>query len=75
MTVRVSSKGQIVIPKPIREQLKLDQGADLQISVEGDRVVLEKSEPEDWRSLRGSMKGSGLLESLMADRAWERSRD
>ncbi len=75
MTVRVSSKGQIVIPKPIREQLKLDQGADLQISVEGDRVVLEKSEPEDWRSLRGSMKGSGLLESLMADRAWERNRD
>ena len=75
MTVRVSSKGQIVIPKPIREQLKLDQGADLQISVEGDRVVLEKADPEDWRSLRGSMKGSGLLESLMADRAWERSRD
>jgi AbrB family looped-hinge helix DNA binding protein len=75
MTVRVSSKGQIVIPKPIREQLKLDQGADLQISVEGDRVVLEKANPEDWRSLRGSMKGSGLLESLMADRAWERSRD
>ncbi len=75
MTVRVSSKGQIVIPKPIREQLKLDQGADLQISVEGDRVVLEKSDPEDWRRWGGSMKGIDLLGSLMADREWERNRD
>ena len=37
----VSSKGQVVIPKPIREALGLRPGTLLRVSIEGGRVVLE----------------------------------
>ncbi len=41
MKTVVSSKGQIVIPKPIREKLGLKPGTTLKISVEGGRIILE----------------------------------
>ena len=37
----VSSKGQVVIPKPVREALGLRPGTPLRVWVEGGRVVLE----------------------------------
>jgi len=39
--VRVSSKGQVVIPKSIRDELGLAPGTVLWAKVEGNRVVLE----------------------------------
>ncbi len=42
----VSSKGQVIIPKPIRDALGLTPGTVLRVSVEGKRVILEPvSEP------------------------------
>jgi AbrB family looped-hinge helix DNA binding protein len=38
---RISSKGQVVIPKEIRESLHLKPGEVLNISREGRRIVLE----------------------------------
>jgi AbrB family looped-hinge helix DNA binding protein len=37
----VSSKGQVVIPKPIRDKLGLRPGTVLRVRVEGGRIVLE----------------------------------
>ncbi len=37
----VSSKGQVVIPKPIRDALGLTPGTVLRVCVEGRRIVLE----------------------------------
>jgi len=37
----ISSKGQVVIPKPVREKLGLKPGLQLEISVEGDRIILK----------------------------------
>lgn len=39
--VRVSSKGQVVIPKSIRDELGLTPGTVLWAKVEGGRIVLE----------------------------------
>lgn len=45
---KISSKGQVVIPKEIREQLGLERGTLLLADTKGDRIVLKKlSEPEE----------------------------
>ncbi len=44
---RTSSKGQVVIPKEIRDDLGLEKGTLLLTYTTGDRIVLKKlSEPE-----------------------------
>jgi AbrB family looped-hinge helix DNA binding protein len=43
---RISSKGQVVIPKEIRDALHLKAGETLAVTREGRRIVLEASAPE-----------------------------
>jgi AbrB family looped-hinge helix DNA binding protein len=40
MRTKVSTKGQIVLPGPLRRQLNIRAGDSLEISVERDRIVL-----------------------------------
>jgi AbrB family looped-hinge helix DNA binding protein len=40
MQTRVSTKGQIVLPQPLRRKLGIRAGDSLDISVEKDRIVL-----------------------------------
>jgi AbrB family looped-hinge helix DNA binding protein len=40
MRTRVSTKGQIVLPSPLRRKLGIRAGDSLDISVENDRIVL-----------------------------------
>jgi AbrB family looped-hinge helix DNA binding protein len=40
MQTRVSTKGQIVLPMPLRRRLDIRVGDPLEISVEKDRIVL-----------------------------------
>ena len=44
MQTRVSTKGQVVLPGPIRRKLGLRAGDKLDASVEGGRIVLTPSE-------------------------------
>lgn len=44
MRTVVSSKGQVVIPKRVREELGLTPGAVLRVWVEGKRVIMEPVE-------------------------------
>jgi AbrB family looped-hinge helix DNA binding protein len=39
---RISSKGQVVIPKPIRESLKLREGDRLIAYARGDLIILKR---------------------------------
>ena len=41
-TTRVSSKGQVVISKSIRDRLHLEAGATLSVGVENDAIVLHQ---------------------------------
>ncbi len=40
MTTRLSSKGQVVLPQPVRALLGLQPGVEFEIRTEGENVVL-----------------------------------
>ncbi len=72
-TVTVSSKGQIAIPKAIRDELGVNAGTRLDIQVSGGMMTLSKS--QDWRNLYGAAAGTDLLSRYEEDKAEERRRE
>lgn len=50
---RVTSKGQVTVPKAVRDALRIEAGDEIVFHVEGDRAVLAKT--ADFLSLAGSM--------------------
>jgi len=51
MLVKVSSKGLITLPKPIREAFGIDKGDYLAVSAEGGKIVYQKVKMEvDWEN-------------------------
>jgi AbrB family looped-hinge helix DNA binding protein len=77
--VKLSSKGQLVIPAAVRKRLGWKQNDELEIQVgEGERliVVRAKSKKKGWESLGGSLKGGrSLTKCLEEERAAERERE
>jgi antitoxin PrlF len=50
ITSKLTSKAQTTIPAPVRTALRLKEGDELVYSIEGDRVILTKTDrtrPED----------------------------
>lgn len=43
--IRLSSKGQIVIPKDIRDALRLQPGERLAVTLKGRKIIMEPPEP------------------------------
>jgi len=75
-------KGQVVIPKQIRDRLRLKPGDSLLVHDEQDEVRIRKAiqSPADRRaivaSLRGALAGAvSLTEGLEAERRLERERE
>ncbi|HXV64907.1 MAG TPA: AbrB/MazE/SpoVT family DNA-binding domain-containing protein [Vicinamibacteria bacterium] len=55
--VRLSAKGQLVIPKEMREALGLVEGDQLLATLDGERILIVR--PEHFaRSTRGILKGT-----------------
>ena len=54
VSARITSKGQITLPKPVRDALALKEGDRVVFRVEGDRAVLART--PDLLSLAGSFK-------------------
>jgi AbrB family looped-hinge helix DNA binding protein len=72
--VTVSSKGQIAIPKQVRDALNLTEGSKLTLEVRGHEIVLSKGDA--WRKLRGAAAdGPDLMEKFAAFRKEERERE
>ena len=80
-TTTVSSKGQVVIPRHLREKLRLTSGVRLQISETSEGLVLslvkrERPSPRQagWRSMRGCAKGTEALKYHLAEHRREAKR-
>ena len=71
--VTVSSKGQIAIPKAVREALNLSEGTKLTLEVRGQEIVLSKKPA--WRKLQGAGAGGDLMSAFAAFKKQERERE
>lgn len=60
----ISSKGQIVIPAELREQMNMQPGTRVAIERDGYVLILRPVTPEFINSLRGSTKGAGREREL-----------
>jgi AbrB family looped-hinge helix DNA binding protein len=47
MHARVSEKGQITVPKTLRERLDIRAGDELELTEQGGRLVVTKAPPAD----------------------------
>jgi AbrB family looped-hinge helix DNA binding protein len=74
----ISSKGQIAIPKAVRERLNLKVGTEISIDVEGETLVMKRLVRNfpDWHTMRGMAKGGeSLTAALTQERAAELAHD
>lgn len=71
MTQRVGPKGQVVIPKPMRDELGLEPGSEVDFELDGDGVRVLRAGAAATVGLKGRYESSGLAEALLADRARE----
>jgi AbrB family looped-hinge helix DNA binding protein len=69
--VTVSSKGQIAIPKQVRDALNLAAGSKLNLEVRGRDIVLSKGAA--WKKFQGA--GGDLMDAFAAFKARERERE
>ena len=77
---KVSSKGQLVIPAAIREQLGIRPGTRVAVRVDGGEMVLHpqsvEAELRRIKSMRGYTAGSPSgTDILLEDRRIERERE
>jgi AbrB family looped-hinge helix DNA binding protein len=78
-TATISSKGQMVLPVPVRERLGLKTGMHLNVILaedengdSADTIILQPLTPRLIRELRGSVKCAGAALDYLHD---ERKRD
>ena len=74
----ISSKGQIAIPKAVRERLNLKAGTEVMIEVQGEALVMKRmvNNYPDWHTMRGMAKGGeSLADALIEERAAEVAHD
>ncbi|MDP2999465.1 MAG: AbrB/MazE/SpoVT family DNA-binding domain-containing protein [Bryobacterales bacterium] len=72
MHTRATVKGQVLIPVALRRKYGITKGTRISITEEKGRIVLQPITRDFIHSLMGSLKGTGALEELMADRRRER---
>ena len=71
----VTTKGQIVIPSKIRKKYQIKEGTKVHFRENGNAIVLEPVTPDFVKSLRGSLKGKGVLEGLLEERRKDKERE
>lgn len=74
METTATSKGQIVIPSAIRRRLGIKEGTRIQIELrEEDKEIILRPITRDYvHSLRGKLRGKGLMKALMAEKKREK---
>ena len=66
--MRVTTKGQVTIPKHVREQAGIRAGTEIEFAVEGDVVTLKRVPASAGRRSRGQ----GIVDALRGTRTANR---
>ena len=80
-TTRVSERGQVVIPKAIRDRLGIKRGQVLEVAESDGAVVMRPKasrpakRPRRWQDWRGVLEGTGALQDLMEEHERELEAD
>ncbi len=74
-TVKLSTKGQIILPKEIRNNLKLEPGTYFNIKTEKSNIILTMLKKTPLQQLCGKFKNDSLTKSLEHSHAEEISRE
>ena len=75
MTVKLSSKGQLVIPKRIREALGLKKGTRFHVNVAEGKIILEPETTSPIDALYGKYADADLLTDLETEHRQELQDD
>ncbi|HVY20986.1 MAG TPA: AbrB/MazE/SpoVT family DNA-binding domain-containing protein [Bauldia sp.] len=67
--MRVTSKGQVTIPKAIREKAGIGAGSEVEFRVDGSRIVVERAA---GRKRPGMTRGERLVDSIRGTRTRNR---
>ena len=72
-TVNFGSKGQVVITRRLRKEFEIEEGTKAQVYEENGNIILKPITSKFIKSLRGSLKGTGVMKAMMEDRKRERA--
>lgn len=73
MTHKVGPKGQVVIPKDLRDVLGIEPGDEVTFWRDGDHVAVRPM--RSTQPLKGRFAGSELVNELDRERAADRARE
>lgn len=73
MTHKVGPKGQVVIPKNLRDEFGIEPGDEVAFARDGDQIAVIPLRTD--RPLRGRFSGRQLTAQLERDRAQDRMRE
>jgi AbrB family looped-hinge helix DNA binding protein len=74
MRTLLSERGQVVIPKKIRDSIHLNKGDELEIEVKGDSIVLKplkRFKARKWQDYAGI--GEGIVAAHLKDKKKEKA--
>lgn len=72
---KVTSKGQVVIPKNIREKYRIDTSTVINWVEKEQGILMVPVVDDPILSARGMLKGSGLLRSYLQEKYSEKQRE
>ena len=71
-TVNFGTKGQVVIPRRLRREFEIEEGTKASVMSTPEGILLKPITRAYIKSLRGSLKGTKVMETFMAERKRER---
>ena len=72
---RVTSKGQIVIPKKLREKYAIAPAMTIRWIPKEDGLLMVPERGDAVKAARGMLKGSGLLKTYLKEKELEKRRE
>lgn len=68
MRTRISDRGQITVPKEVRDRLGIKGGTELEFETEGGRIIVTKvTSPDRLRSVVGILKDERRTDEVISE--------
>lgn len=75
METYATVKGQIVIPVELRRKYGIKAGTKITVTDNGEAIILKPVNEEALKRLQGTLKGQGVLKTLMEERSKDAERE